>query len=188
MRQTLEKILASEAACEGNDDLRRMDAEIANPCSCSKENPQKQDLRQARIDSGVAPARSKRTCPDFVFHRVQAFEALNETDARSCRISFAAEETSYGRFQVRPPSLVTKTRPSAVVTTADDASAAETATRFAAVGELILCQCSPPSVVRTTIPRVPTIQHISADGAAPAVKSLPAPLVCRYHSPSVPRC
>ena len=188
MRQTLEKILAGEAACEGKDDLRRMDAEIADPCSCSKENPQEQDLRQARIDGGIAPARSKRIYPDFVFHRVQAFEALNEMDARSCRKSFAAEVTAYGRFQVRAPSVVAKTRPPAVEIAADDASAAETATRLAAVGELILCQCSPPSVVRRTIPWVPTTQHTSADGAAPAVKSVPTPLVCRYHSPSVPQC
>jgi hypothetical protein len=77
--------------------------------------------------------------------------------------------------------------PSLAKTVAESSSLAATLTKSASVGEAIACHCS-PSVVRKTVPLRPTTQQISADGAAPAKRSLVVPLFSGLQcTPSVER-
>ena len=71
------------------------------------------------------------------------------------------------RDQVRPPSLVTKARPSAVVTVAFSPSIAVTDRRFTASGKATRRQ-RVPFVVSNTVPDGPISQHTDGEGDAPA--------------------
>src|SRR5262249_10813908 len=90
--------------------------------------------------------------------------------------------------QVFPPSLVTKVRPSEVVTVAFAASAARTAARSIASGDATRCQVR-PSGVSTTTPGGLTSQQTVGDGAAPAVSVAPTPVAsaCHVAPPSIDR-
>src|SRR6202158_1273549 len=84
------------------------------------------------------------------------------------------------RFQVRPPSLVSKLlvlRAFQIV--ACSASAARIPPRSSDIGEEINVQCAPPSVVKRMAPPRPTIQQTLSEGAEPVSKSASTPLFWR---------
>src|SRR5258708_5296210 len=82
--------------------------------------------------------------------------------------------------QVWPPSVVSKLfvlRRFQMV--ACSASVARTPPRSSKSGKEINFQCAPPSVVRRTDPRPPTIQQTVSEGAEPVCKSTYTPLFWR---------
>src|SRR5947207_8916436 len=100
--------------------------------------------------------------------------------ARDGRAERPAHQGWGTRFQVRPPSLVSKFlvfRAFQIV--ACCASVARIPPRSSARGDEIEAQCAPPSVVRRRAPRRPTIQQILSEGAEPPSNSASTPLVCR---------
>ena len=61
------------------------------------------------------------------------------------------------------------------------ASKAWTPPRSSEIGEATCFQCVPPSVVRRSVPALPTIQQTLSAGAEPARRSAATPLSCGFH-------
>src|ERR1700722_1985032 len=79
-----------------------------------------------------------------------------------------ARKVRYGTaVQCLPPSLVWKPRPSVALIVADDASVATTLVKSASTGGMIVCHLF-ASLVRSTIPLLPTSQQTPVEGAEPA--------------------
>src|SRR3954463_6783871 len=89
-------------------------------------------------------------------------------------------QKSGGRDHVRPPSVVAKARPSAVVTAAVSASPAVIAWRSTASGNGTRTH-ERPSVDRNTVPACPISQQTDGDGEDPAISGSGAPVTSFRH-------